>query len=165
MNIRDLRYFRALAQTGHVGKAAVQCHVSQPTLSMQIKKMEQELGVLLFERSRQAWRLSPAGMHALALAKESLTLIDALKSDMQAFKNPLAGQVALGLFPTLAPFWLPSLLPGLRRALPDIHWSMQEHVTEDCLSALHEGALDVIVIEHQPDPSTGIVAQKLFSED
>ncbi|MEY2866847.1 MAG: hypothetical protein RIQ43_873, partial [Pseudomonadota bacterium] len=104
MNLRDLRYFVALADTRHFGRAAESCFVSQPTLSTQLKKLEEELGVALIERAPRNILLTPAGEQILKHARQALAQVSQMHEIAKHIKDPEAASVRLGIFPTLAPY-------------------------------------------------------------
>ena len=103
MNLRDLRYVIAVAELGHFGKAATACHVSQPTLSGQILKLEEELGVAIFERVGKQVRATPVGEQILAHARRTVSAASDITSTARASRDPLAGALRLGVMPTRAP--------------------------------------------------------------
>src|SRR5690606_11105151 len=118
MNLRDLRYLVAVAELRHFGRAAEACFVSQPTLSTQIKKLEEFLAVQLIERSNKQFMLTAVGAKVVEMARRVLHEVDALVDFCRPSRDPLAGEIRLGLIPTIAPSLLPHLVPELRRKLP-----------------------------------------------
>ena len=118
MNLRDLRYLVALAEQRHFGRAAEACHVSQPTLSTQIKKLEDELGVALVERAPRQVMLTPAGQDIAARARRVLAEVDQMRETARRTSDPEAGSIRLGLFPTLGPYLLPHVVPRIRARFP-----------------------------------------------
>ena len=128
MNLRDLKYLVALADHKHFGRAAAACYVSQPTLSTQIRKLEDELGVPLVERAPRKVMLTPAGRDAADRARRS--------------QDPEAGTVRLGLFPTLGPYLLPHVVPRLRARFPHLELLLVEEKSDVLLARLREGRLD-----------------------
>jgi LysR family hydrogen peroxide-inducible transcriptional activator len=146
MNLQDLRYFLALAEHQHFGRAASACHVSQPTLSGQIKKVEQELGVMLFERSNKNVTLTPNGESALRHAKDALEAVELLRSVAAKSKDQLAGPLKLGVIPTLAPYLMPFLLRELRSAFPKIRLDLWEDQTKILLELVIKRELDAALI-------------------
>ena len=112
MNLRDLRYVISVAELGHFGRAALACHVSQPTLSGQILKLEEELGVTIFERVGKQVRLTPVGEEILAHARRVVAGANDIVSAARASRDPLAGAIRLGVIPTLAPYLMPYALPA-----------------------------------------------------
>src|SRR5215471_7979537 len=112
MNLRDLRYLVAVARHKHFGKAAEACFVSQPTLSTQIKKLEESLNVTLIERSHKQALLTPAGAAVVGQAERVLRDVDELIRTAEAHRDPLGGDLRLGIIPTVAPYLLPKILPS-----------------------------------------------------
>lgn len=146
MNIRDLRYLVALAEHRHFGHAAEACFVSQPTLSTQIKKLEEELGVALVERAPRRVMLTPVGRDIAERARAILDQVDQLRQAAQRSRDPEAGTVRLGLFPTLGPYLLPHVVPLLRQRFPQLELLLVEEKTEVILAQLREGRLDAGVL-------------------
>ncbi len=111
MTLRELRYLVALANRAHFGRAAEDCHVSQPTLSTQIRKLEEYLGLALIERNAKSFAFTPIGQDMVEKARRIVTEVDALLSSARTPQRPLTGPLNLGVIPTLAPYLLPRLLP------------------------------------------------------
>ena len=107
MNLRDLRYIISVAELGHFGRAAEACHVSQPTLSGQILKLEEELGVAIFERVGKRVRPTPVGEQIIAHARRSVGAASDIVATARASRDPLAGAIRLGVIPTVAPYLMP----------------------------------------------------------
>ena len=120
MNIRDLKYFITVAELGHFGKAAEQCFVSQPTLSGQIKKLEEELGVILFERNNRNVMLTEIGKQIAVLARQILQEVDTIKEIADNAHDPFSGKFKLGAFQTLSTYIFPELVPKIKENLPNI---------------------------------------------
>ena len=118
MNLRDLKYLVALAEHRHFGRAAAASFVSQPTLSTQIRKLEEELGVTLFERAPRKVMLTPVGRDIVERARQVLADLDQMAEIARRSQDPDAGSLRLGMFPTLGPYLLPHVLPGLREQFP-----------------------------------------------
>ena len=146
MNLRDLEYFVAVAEYGHFGRAAQQCHVSQPTLSAQLKKLEQQLNVVLFERSHKHVMLTEAGQQLLPYARRVLAQTQEMSVLAEHLQQPLAGQLRLGLIPTIAPYLLPRITGALSQALPEVTWYFEERQTEAGIERLLQGELDALVL-------------------
>ena len=146
MNLRDLRYLVALAEALHFGKAADACHVSQPTLSTQIKKLEDELGVALVERAPRHVMLTPAGRDIATRARRVLAEVDQMRETARRTSDPEAGTVRLGLFPTLGPYLLPHVVPRIRARFPRLELLLVEEKTEAVLHMLRDGKLDAAVL-------------------
>jgi LysR family hydrogen peroxide-inducible transcriptional activator len=146
MNLRDLRYLIALADLRHFGRAAEACHVSQPTLSTQLRKLEDELGVQLVERAPRQVMLTPAGTDIVARARRVLAEVEQMREVARRTADPVAGSVRLGVFPTLGPYLLPHVVPNLRSRFPRLELLLVEEKTETLLAMLREGRLDAAVL-------------------
>ncbi len=142
MNLRDLKYLVALADHRHFGRAAEACFVSQPTLSTQIRKLEEELGVSLVERAPRKVMLTPAGRDAAERARRIVAEVEQMKEAARRSQDPEAGTVRLGIFPTLGPYLLPHVVPGIRTRFPDLELLLIEEKSDVLLSRLREGKLD-----------------------
>lgn len=164
MNLRDLSYLVAVADHGHFGRAAEACFVSQPTLSTQIKKLERELGVELLERSPRRVILTEAGRRVVERARVVLRQTDEIRDIAKRATNPEAGSLRMGLFPTLAPYLLPHVVPDLHARFPELELLLVEEKTEVVLERLRSGELDVGLLAHPVD-ATGLHEQRLFGED
>ncbi|MGH8272948.1 MAG: LysR substrate-binding domain-containing protein [Gammaproteobacteria bacterium] len=163
MNLRDLQYLAALAEHRHFGHAAEACYVSQPTLSTQLKKLEDALGVALIERAPRRVLFTETGEAVLAEARAALAHADRIRAIAKQAKTPGARTVKLGIFPTLAPYLLPHVLPGVHRRFPQLELLLTEEKTETVLEKLHAGRLDAVVIA-LPVPETGLHTEFLFEE-
>lgn len=163
IKIRDLEYLDAIEKHRHFGKAAEACHVSQPTLSGQIMKLEEQLGVSLIERHPRNILLTPAGEELLAKARRVLAAARELEMTARTLGDPLAGDFHLGLIPTLAPYILPIIMPELIRKLPNLQLFLHEHKTSDLLERLDQGELDALVLPWLDDMSS-FQAYDLFNE-
>ena len=146
MNIRDLRYLVALADHKHFGRAAEACFVSQPTLSTQIKKLEEELEVILIERAPRRVMLTPVGREVAERARRILSDVEQLREAARRATDPEAGAVRIGLFPTLGPYLLPHVVPLIRQRFPRLELLLVEEKTEVILRMLREGRLDAGVL-------------------
>ena len=146
MTLRELRYLVALADLGHFGRAAQACHVSQPTLSTQLRKLEDTLGVALFERTNRTLRITPIGEQIVAKARWVLDEADSIVSLAQRGSGPLTGPFELGIIPTLGPYMLPWLLPPLERAYPDLRLVVHEDLTDRLLDQLKAHRLDAALL-------------------
>ncbi|WP_368562805.1 DNA-binding transcriptional regulator OxyR [Pseudoxanthomonas sp. UTMC 1351] len=142
MNLRDLKYLVALADHKHFGHAAAACFVSQPTLSTQIKKLEDELGVSLVERAPRKVMLTPAGRDAAERARRIVAEVEQMKEAARRSQDPEAGTVRLGIFPTLGPYLLPHVVPTIRARFPHLELLLVEEKSDLLLSYLREGKLD-----------------------
>ena len=153
MNIRDLTYIRAVARFKHFGRAAEHCHVSQPTLSSQIKKLEAELGVTLFERDNRSVRVTDAGQEIVRLADNALDVIGHIRTYAETARDPLGGQFRLGFIPTIAPYLVPHFVRQSREALPLLKLNFMEDITGRLVEALHKGDLDAAILATRPEDS------------
>jgi LysR family hydrogen peroxide-inducible transcriptional activator len=163
MNLRALQYFVKLADLRHFSKAAEACFVSQPTLSTQIKKLEDELGVQLVERSPKKIMLTPVGLEIADRARLVLSDIDQMRAVARRSGNPAEGVLRLGLFPTLAPYYLPHVVPALRRKYPRLRLQLAEEKTDNILRMLRQGELDAALLA-LPISGDGLEVEVLFEE-
>jgi LysR family transcriptional regulator, hydrogen peroxide-inducible genes activator len=164
VNLRDLQYLVAIADHRHFGRAAEACFVSQPTLSTQIKKLESELGVPLVERSPRNILLTAAGERVVAKARALLDHADDIVAIARQAQDPESGELRLGLFPTLAPYLLPHVVPVLHERFPRLELLLVEEKTEELLRQLRDGHLDAAVLA-LPVPEGPLHAEPLFTED
>lgn len=146
MNLRDLEYLVAVADHLHFGRAAEACYVSQPTLSTQIKKLEGELGVELVERTPRQVMLTTAGQRVVERARMLLAEAADIRRIAQQAADPESGTLRMGLFPTLAPYLLPHVVPNLRARFPKLELLLVEEKTEEVVHRLRAGRLDVGVL-------------------
>ncbi len=163
MNLRALQYFVKLADLRHFSKAAEACFVSQPTLSTQIRKLEEELEVQLVERAPRKVMLTPVGEEIAIRARTVLRDIDQIRNVARRSRDPSAGMLRLGIFPTLAPYLLPHVVPTVRKAFPELKLQLSEEKTEDILKLLHRGDLDAALLA-LPVPDDGLEIEVLFQE-
>lgn len=163
MELHQLRYFAAVARTGNFTRAATACHVSQPSLSQQIIKLEDEVGSPLFERRRDRAGLTLAGELLLRHATRVLSEIDEVGSRLREIRRMTRGRLRLGAIPTIAPFLLPGPLARLKREHPGVEITLHEHVTAGLLAALQAGELD-LVIASTVAPSDELTRWPLFQE-
>ncbi len=145
-SIRQLEYLVALAGTRHFGRAAKACAVTQPALSLQIRELEELLGVKLFERSRRQVLVTPAGERVIERAREALRRIDDLLDEARAAQRPFTGRLSLGVIPTVAPYLLPRALPAVRAAYPGLELLLREDQTQRILARLREGDLELLLL-------------------
>jgi LysR family transcriptional regulator, hydrogen peroxide-inducible genes activator len=146
MNLRDLKYLLALADHKHFGRAAAACFVSQPTLSTQIRKLEEELGVSLVERAPRKVMLTPAGRDAAERARRIVAEVEQMKEGARRSQDPEAGTVRLGIFPTLGPYLLPHVIPRIRERFPNLELLLIEEKSDVLQSRLHDGKLDAALL-------------------
>ena len=163
MNLRDLRYLVALAEHKHFGRAAEACFVSQPTLSTQIKKIEDELGITLVERTPRRVLLTEAGMEIAQRAREVLNEVEQIRTIARRTRDPESGTVRMGIFPTLGPYLLPHVVPSLREQFPKLELLLTEEKTGALLRLLREGKLDVAIMA-LPLHDDSLHAEFLFEE-
>ncbi len=164
MNLRDLEYFNAVAETGQFCAASERCFVSQPTLSGQIKKLEEELDQPLFERSTRRVRLTPFGEEALKIVKTILAGTEALLDLAEARKDPFQGVLRLGIFPTLGPWLFPALAEHIFPDFSEMETYLLEEQTEKLVTALKNGEIDAAFLA-MPHEMEGFVTDPLFCED
>lgn len=163
LSLRDLRYLLAVADQQHFGRAAEACGISQPTLSVQIRKLEDQLGLTLFERSSRAVVPTPACARLLGHARAAVAEAEALVAAARALRDPLAGRFRLGIIPTLAPYLLPLVFAPLREALPTLEIEPWEDQTASLTDRLRAHELDAALLATeaaQPDLSS----RALFDE-
>ncbi len=163
MNLRDLKYLVAVAEHRHFGRAAEACHVSQPTLSTQIRKLEEFLGVTLIERNNRQVLLTPVGERIIAQAAKVLREADELVKMAQQARDPYGGQFRLGIIPTVAPYLLPRILPLIREQFPDLEIQLVEAQTAVITRELRAGQLDAIILA-LPVEDDGVVTVPLYAE-
>ncbi len=164
MTLTELRYIVAVSQKNHFGKAAQACFVSQPTLSIAIKKLEGELGVRLFERSsKNEIRITDIGQRIIDQAYIVLQQAQMLSEIAQQGKDPLSGQFKLGVIYTIGPYLLPSLIPVLRKNVPNLKLIIEENFTANLFQSLKQGSLDAIIISY-PFEEPGIETAPLYEE-
>jgi len=164
MNLRDLGYLVAVAEERHFGRAADACFVSQPTLSTQLKKLEKELGVELIERNPGQVMLTDAGERVVARARIILGETENIRSIARQAQDPESGSVRLGLFPTIAPYLLPHVVPHLHARFPNLELLLVEEKTEVVLDRLRNGQLDAVVVA-LPVHDASLHQEFLFTED
>ena len=163
MNLRDLRYLVALADERHFGRAAARCHVSQPTLSAQVRKLEEYLGVALLERQPRRLSLTEAGSRVVERARRMLLEADAIVELARSDRDPLAGSLKVALIPTVGPYLLPHVARQLRRDLPRLKLMLYEYQTEPLLAKLRSGEIDVGILA-LPVPQDGLDTCVLYEE-
>lgn len=164
MNIRDLKYLVALQDHQHFGKAADACFVSQPALSMQIKKLEEHLGVQLLERTNKSVMFTTVGDALTARARLVLSQVDEMKELAKQSVDPFSGELRLGIFPTLAPYLLPRIAPKISKKLPRLSLFLLEEKTNILLEKLQQGKIDAAILALPIDVS-GLVSVPLFDEE
>src|SRR5262245_14745855 len=163
MNLRDLEYLVALAETRHFGRAAERCHVSQPTLSAQLRKLEDFLGVALVERRPRRVALTPAGEAVVARARRMLQDADDIRGLARASQDPLSGPLKVGFIPTLGPYLLPRVAPRIAKALPKLALLLHEYQTAPLVERTLAGELDLAILA-LPAETKGLATRPLFAE-
>jgi len=163
ITMRQLRYFDALARHGHFGRAAEVCNISQPALSMQIKEMEETLGVVLIERGPRGARLTRFGEEAAQRVRDILRSVDELGDLARASRDRLVGRLRIGMIPTIAPYLLPTVIAKLTQLHPELDIHVRETLTQTLIEELIGGGLDAAIVALPvSEPSLAEVA--LFSE-
>lgn len=163
MTLTELRYIVAVAQERHFGRAAQRCHVSQPTLSIAIKKLEEELALSLFDRSSNEVITTEAGGRIVAQARRVLDEADVIRQLASEEQNELDGAFKLGLIFTVAPYLLPKLILSLREIAPNMPLMLEENYTHMLTESLKRGDLDAIIVA-EPFQETGILTEPLYDE-
>jgi LysR family hydrogen peroxide-inducible transcriptional activator len=163
LKLKDLRYLVAVADERHFGRAAAKCFVSQPTLSSQLRKLEESLGVQLIERRPRRVTLTQAGEEIAQRARSMLETGDAIITLAQTRRDPLSGQLRLALLPTIGPYLLPQVAIKLRKALPRLELMLYEYRTEPMLERLHNGDIDVGILA-LPVHDDMLVSRELYAE-
>ncbi|MBE1292574.1 MAG: LysR family transcriptional regulator [Shimia sp.] len=146
LTLRQLRYFDALAEHGHFGRAADVCAISQPALSVQIKELEESFGAPLLERTTRRVRLTSFGEDVLVRVREILRSVDELGDMARAAQSGLTGRLRLGVIPTIAPYLLPALLREVKTTFPDMSLMVRETMTANLLTELHAGRIDTAIV-------------------
>lgn len=164
MTLTELKYVVMLAQEQHFGHAAEKCYVSQPTLSVAIKKLEEELGAAIFERSKSSVYITPIGNKIVEQAKRVLEQANIIKELASSGHNQLKGPIKIGSIFTIAPYLFPSMIPSLRAITDDMPLIIEEDLTESLRPKLRNGELDAIIIAlpfREPD----VVTQPIYEEE
>lgn len=163
MNLRDLKYIIAVAATHHFGKAAERCFVSQPTLSGQIKKLEEELGITIFERTNRSVEITPVGEGIVAHARQIMEQANAIEQLAQAHQDPLAGPLLIGAIPTLSPYLMPLILAPLKNRFPQMKLVLSEELTDIQLERLRNHEIDAALLA-TPVEDADLETLPLFKE-
>jgi LysR family transcriptional regulator, hydrogen peroxide-inducible genes activator len=163
VNLKDLKYLVALADTGHFGKAAERTFVSQPTLSAQLKKLEEFLGVKLVERQPKNVQLTEVGKQVVVRARRMLDEGDEIIALAKNNTDPFAGKLKVALIPTIGPYLLPRVMQKIRKALPHLGLMLYEHQTEPLLKRLRDGEIDLGIMA-LPIAQEGMESRKLYEE-
>jgi len=163
MTLNELRYLVAVARERHFGRAAQNCHVSQPTLSVAIKKLEDDLGVVLFERARNDVTPTPVGQQIIEQATQILEQLEQLRNLAAQGKDQLTGPIRVGAIYTIGPYLFPSLVENLHESAPDMPLIIEENFTVRLIEQLKQGELDAAIIS-LPFAEPGIVTLPLYDE-
>jgi len=163
MTLTELRYLVALARERHFGRAAEACFVSQPTLSVAIKKLEDELDVKVFERGSGEVGVTPLGDEIVRQAQAVIDMVAGIKETAKRGKDPLAGPLRLGLIYTIGPYLLPALVRQAIKRVPQMPLVLQENFTARLLEMLRSGELDAAILA-EPFPDTGLAVAPLYDE-
>jgi LysR family transcriptional regulator, hydrogen peroxide-inducible genes activator len=163
MTLTELRYIVAVARERHFGRAADSCFVSQPTLSVAIKKLEDELNVTLFERGSTEIGITPIGAQIIEQARKVLEEAGRIKELAKGGKNPLVGPLRLGVIYTIGPYLLPHLVPALMKSAPHMPLMLQENFTVKLVELLRNGEIDAAIMA-LPLPDAGLMLQSLYDE-
>ncbi|RVU31664.1 hydrogen peroxide-inducible genes activator [Neptunomonas marina] len=163
MTLTELRYIVTLAKEQHFGRAAEQCFVSQPTLSIAVKKLEEELGVALFERSKNSVHLTDVGAQVVEQAQKVLQQADAIKDVAQNGKDQLLAPLRVGAIYTIGPYLFPHLVPQVRQLAPNMPLYIEENFTARLREKLRQGELDAIIIA-LPFEEPDVVTRPLYDE-
>lgn len=164
LTLKQLRYFDAVARTGHFGQAAAECAISQPALSMQIKELEQSVGIVLFERTHRQVRLTGFGQVFWDRAQTILRSVEELSDLARASRGPMSGRLRLGVIPTVAPYLLPQLIGHVSKQYPDLDLYLRESITPRLIQDLTEGRLDAAIVA-LPVSEASLEEVALFSEN
>ena len=163
LKLKDLRYLVAVADQRHFGRAAARCCVSQPTLSAQLKKLEDNLGVQLIERAPNNVSLTAAGEQIVARARRIIEASEEVVALAASQRDPLAGRLRMALLPTIGPYLLPHVMRALRKALPRLELRLYEQQTAPMLEKLHAGELDLGILA-LPVELAGLESRELYRE-
>ncbi len=164
MTLTELKYIVMLADEKHFGRAADRCHVSQPTLSVAVKKLEEELGTAIFERSKSSVYITPLGEQIITQAKRVLDQASVIKELANSGKNQLKGPLKVGAIFTIAPYLFPFMIPSLNKMAPGMPLIIEEDLTENLRPKLRNGELDAIIVA-LPFRETDVVTQPIYEEE
>jgi LysR family hydrogen peroxide-inducible transcriptional activator len=164
MNLQAFRYLLALNEHRGFHPAAKACNVSQPALSIQIKKLEEELGIQLLERSNKGFFFTPAGKEVLARARIVMQQVAEVEELSELWNDPYSGQISLGAFPTLAPYYFPSIIDHLVDSYPNLQVNLIEEKTHVLLERLNAGTIDAAFLA-LPEDEAALACGTIFSEE
>jgi LysR family hydrogen peroxide-inducible transcriptional activator len=165
MTLRDLKYLVSVAELGHFGKAAEACCISQPALSMQIKKLEETLGIQLLERTNKSALLTDVGKVIYERALKISAHAKEIHEIAQQARDPFLGNLCVGIIPTIAPYLLPHIIPGLSKTFPELTLYLVEVQTHQLLERLQQGKLDIGLLAlpiHEPELETELLFEEEF---
>lgn len=163
MTLTELKYVVALAQERHFGRAAAKCFVTQPTLSLALAKLEDELGLKLFERNKNEVLVTPRGQAVVDQARRVLDEVGKIQHLARGSQDQLAGALRIGVIPTIGPYLLPDLVPILKKRAPAMPLVIEENLTGNLAPMLREGELDVVIIA-MPFAMPGVKTEALYEE-
>ena len=163
LSLVQLQYLTALDEHRHFIKAAQSCFVTQPTLSMQIKKLEEELEVKLFDRSKQPIIPTDVGVLVIEQAKQVLNETKKIENILLEYKGKVAGDLNVGIIPTISPYLMPQLISQISKRYPEVRLNVRELMTEEIISLLHKDHLDVGIVA-TPLEIDGMVEKPIFYE-
>ncbi len=163
MNVQQLEYIVALYQHGNFAKAAEKCFVTQPTLSMMIKKLEEELNIILFDRNKNPLEPTEEGVCIIQKAQKILNEIEEIKYLAKSSKNKHQGKLKIGIIPTIAPYLFPLFLKSFTKKYPKIHLEIYEITTTEIIEQLHKGLIDIGILA-TPLHEKILIEKKLFIE-
>jgi LysR family hydrogen peroxide-inducible transcriptional activator len=161
ISLRQLEYVVAVARLRNFHEAAAACHVSQPGLSIQLRQLEDQLGVAIFERDRRRVLVTSVGEEIVRRAARVLEEAEGLVESAKAASKPMCGLLRLGVIPTVAPYALPAALPRLRKKYPELRVRLREAHTADLVQAMRDGELDLLLLSLDADLG-GLVEHELF---
>lgn len=165
LSLKQMRYAVAVADTGHFGRAAKSCNISQPALSQQVQAIEELCGTPLFDRLKSGVRPTPFGAEFVARARQVLDSADALSAFTLGHAGEPDRPIRFGLIPTVAPYLLPEIFPALTKGLPGLSFTVSENRTDALLAGLNDGGLDVALIgTHAPEHGPRLVSCPLFED-
>ena len=165
MNIRTLEYILAVYETGHFAKAAEKCNVSQPSLSIQIKKFEEQYGIKLFERDNKNFHTTRHGETLIQKISGIVSQFHDMEKTALRLANPDSGDLYIGAFPTLAPFYIPKVMPHIVKALPKFKFYLIEERSPRLIEQLQNGELDAALLALPLEEKQNFHVQTLFQED
>ncbi len=164
MTLNELRYIVAVARERHFRRAAERCFVSQPALSAAVAKLEEELGIKLFERSKSEVSLTPVGALVVEQAQRALDEVERIRDIANSGRDQLVGPLRLGAIFTVGPYLFPSLIPAVKALAPQMPLQVEENLTSNLTAQLREGNLDAILVA-EPFDVPGIATEPLYDED